>query len=150
MTIKRFLLLFIVFFHIFLLGCTKGEKFEKQELVIEGKAGNVIIKTEIAKTDPQRQQGYMFRKQVNDGEAMLFVFEREQILSFWMKNTLVPLSIAFITHDGKILEIFDMYSGDLTPVNSSRSVRYALEVPQGWFARAGVGPGDKLDLSKLN
>jgi uncharacterized membrane protein (UPF0127 family) len=67
-----------------------------------------------------------------------------------MKNTLVPLSIAYIAHDGRILDIFDMEPGNLNPVKSSRSVRYALEVPQGWFSRAGIVIGDKLDLKNIN
>ena len=104
---------------------------------------------EIARTPAQMQQGYMYRKEVKDGEAMLFIYERDEILSFWMKNTLVPLSIAYITQDGRILEIYDMEPGNLNSVRSSRSARYALEVPQGWFNRAGIGPGDRLDLSGL-
>jgi uncharacterized membrane protein (UPF0127 family) len=63
-------------------------------------------------------------------------------MSFWMKNTLIPLSIAFIATDGRIIEIKDMEPLNLSPVQSSRSVRYALEVPQGWFSRAGIGVGD--------
>jgi uncharacterized membrane protein (UPF0127 family) len=70
-------------------------------------------------------------------------------MSFWMKNTLVPLSIAYIANDGRILEIYDMQPGNLTPVRSSRSARYALEVPQGWFDRVGITPGDRLDVSGL-
>jgi uncharacterized membrane protein (UPF0127 family) len=80
---------------------------------------------------------------------MLFVFQSDQLLSFWMKNTLVPLSIAYISHDGRILEIYDMQPGDLNPVSSSRSVRYALEVPQGWFNRSGLGVGDRLEIPEL-
>jgi uncharacterized membrane protein (UPF0127 family) len=59
-----------------------------------------------------------------------------------MKNTIIPLSIAFIASDGRIIDIKDMRPNDLNAVKSSRSVRYALEVPQGWFGRAGVKPGD--------
>jgi uncharacterized membrane protein (UPF0127 family) len=99
---------------------------------------------EVARTDGQRQRGLMFRKEVKDGEGMLFVFERDQILSFWMKNTFVPLSIAYISRDGVILEIRDLEPENLRPVVSSRSCRYALEVPRGWFNRAGLGPGDRL------
>jgi uncharacterized membrane protein (UPF0127 family) len=86
----------------------------------------------------------MFRKEVKDGEGMFFIFERDQVLSFWMKNTLVPLSIAYISRDGEILEIRDLEPGNLNPVVSSRSCRYALEVPEGWFGRVGIGPGDRL------
>jgi uncharacterized membrane protein (UPF0127 family) len=77
---------------------------------------------------------------------MFFVFETDRILSFWMKDTLIPLSIAFIAYDGRILEIHDMEAHSLRAVQSSRSARYALEVPQGWFARAGIGAGDTVSL----
>ena len=125
-------------------SCSGREKFEKRELGIEGRAGTVTVIAEIAHTPAQMQQGYMYRKEVKDGEAMLFVFERDQILSFWMKNTLVHLSIAYISSDGRIIEIYDLEPGNLNPVQSSRSLRYALEVPQGWFDRAGIGIGDRV------
>jgi uncharacterized membrane protein (UPF0127 family) len=124
--------------------CAAGENFEKQELVFEGIGGSVTIRAEIARTEDQRQRGFMFRKEVKDGEGMLFIFDRDQVLSFWMKNTLVPLSVAYISRDGVILEIRDLEPGNLRPVVSSRPCRYALEVPEGWFGRAGLGPGDRL------
>jgi uncharacterized membrane protein (UPF0127 family) len=77
---------------------------------------------------------------------MLFVFETDRILSFWMKDTLIPLSIAFIAWDGRILEIHDMEALSTRAVQSARSARYALEVPQGWFDRAEVGPGAVIVL----
>jgi uncharacterized membrane protein (UPF0127 family) len=77
---------------------------------------------------------------------MLFVYDNDQTMSFWMRNTYVPLSIAFIASDGRIIEIRDMYPLDETSVKSGRSVRYALEVPQGWFSRAGVRAGDVLKI----
>jgi uncharacterized membrane protein (UPF0127 family) len=77
---------------------------------------------------------------------MLFVFEADQILSFWMKNTYIPLSIAYIAHDGKIIDIKDMYPNDTTSVVSSRSARYALETPQGWFSRSGARVGDTVKV----
>lgn len=99
---------------------------------------------ELALSPAQRQQGLMHRTELPDGQGMLFVFDRDQILSFWMMNTLVPLSIAYIASDGRIVEIFDMEPLNLNPVSSSRSVRYALEVPQNWFQRAGLAPGDRV------
>jgi uncharacterized membrane protein (UPF0127 family) len=141
----------------------EGEiRFEKRELVIEKAGGErpgapgtevpetlvprVPIRVEIARTDDERARGLMNRPSLPDGEGMLFVFEREQILSFWMKNTLIPLSIAFIRTDGRIAEIRDMQALDVTTVSSARSARYALEVPQGWFTRAGIDSGDYLRL----
>ena len=136
-------------FFVTLSSCSGLEKFEKRELAIEGRGGKVTIRAEIALTSAQLAQGLMYRKELKDGNGMLFIFERDQILSFWMKNTLVPLSIAYIASDGRILEIHDMEPGNLNPVQSSRSARYALEVPRGWFSRAGLEPGDRLDTSGL-
>jgi uncharacterized membrane protein (UPF0127 family) len=107
------------------------------------------VLAEIARSDAERETGLMFRESLADGEGMLFVFEKDQTLSFWMKDTLVPLSIAYISYNGRILEIHDMKPRDLAPVRSSRSARYALEVPQGWFGRAGIKPGDTLVLAPL-
>ncbi|MCL2127258.1 MAG: DUF192 domain-containing protein [Treponema sp.] len=141
------------FLGLFLLAANSGlaacapQKLKSAVLEIE-RAGSetVAITAEIAKTDDERSKGLMFRKNLPDGEGMLFVFDRDQQLSFWMKNTLIPLSIAFISSDGRIIEIKDMQPGDLNSVKSSKSVRYALEAPQGWFGRAGIKPGDTVKI----
>jgi uncharacterized membrane protein (UPF0127 family) len=149
--------LFVVLAAFPVLNCTPAEtrgqkKLETREFVfkIHGVTGTAEtgpnIRAEIARTGDERARGLMGRKTLPDGEGMLFVFERDQILSFWMKDTLIPLSIAFISREGRILEIRDMRPRDLTPIQSSRSVRYALEVPQGWFSRAGIAAGDYLPL----
>ena len=88
----------------------------------------------------------MFRKHIPEGTGMLFVFENDQILRFWMKNTPTPLSIAFITKEGKIRDIFDMTPYSLSNTVSTGYVRYALEVPQGWFSKVGIEKGDYLEL----
>ena len=120
---------------------------ETISLVLENSQGaRISVKTEIARTEAERARGLMNREALPDGEGMLFIFERDQILNFWMKDTLVPLYIAFISAEGRIIEIFDMQPRDLTGISSSRSVRYALEAPQGWFSRVGIGPGDYLVL----
>lgn len=133
------ILLCFVFF-----SCTT-QKLPVRELPIERDGRQItVIKAEIAVSDEERAQGLMHRKKLPDGEGMLFVYDRDQIMSFWMKNTLIPLSIAFIASDGRIIEIKDMYPHDENTVLSSRSVRYALEVPQGWFSRVGVQAGDTV------
>jgi uncharacterized membrane protein (UPF0127 family) len=148
--ITRFCLCFV------LIVCNTGfaacspKKLTTSVLIIKrAGAAPVTITAEIARTDEERSQGLMHRKNLPDGEGMLFIFDRDQQLSFWMKNTLIPLSIAFIASDGRIIEIRNMQPHDETPVRSSRSVRYALEVPQGWFTRAGVTPGDIVKLDRL-
>jgi len=130
-------------------SCSGQERFEKQKITIEGRGVSQTITVELARTEAQRNQGLMNRKTLKDGEGMLFIFERDQALTLWMKNTLIPLSIAYIASDGRIFEIYDMEPQNLKTVASSRSGRYALEVPQGWFSRAGLGVGDRLDLSGL-
>lgn len=128
---------------IFIISCSSSQKLAVQEIAIE-RDGQIIavVKAEIARTPDERAQGLMFRKKLPDGEGMFFIFEMDQVLSFWMKNTYIPLSIAYITSDGRIVDIKDMYPHDETSVTSSRSVRYALEVPQGWFSKVGVNIGD--------
>jgi uncharacterized membrane protein (UPF0127 family) len=118
-------------------------RLETREFHINGAEGTPIL-AEIARTDAQRERGLMWRRSLAEGEGMLFVFDRDRILSFWMKNTLIPLSIAYIAADGRILEIHDMEPRRLAPVQSARSARYALEVNRGWFARMGIKAGDVL------
>jgi uncharacterized membrane protein (UPF0127 family) len=108
----------------------------------------ITLEAELARTPEERSQGLQRRQILEDGEGMLFVFQRDEILSFWMKDTLIPLSIAFIAADGRIIEIKNMRPLDLTPIRSSKSVRYALEVPQGWFNRMDIKAGDKIITDK--
>jgi len=138
------------------IGCASGnpQKFRTLTLSIErAGAEPVEIAAEVAITDAERSQGLMNRKKLPDGEGMLFVFEHDQQVSFWMKDTLIPLSIAFIASDGRITEIRDLQPKDLSSVNSnSTAIRYALEVAQGWFGRVGVRPGDmaRIDLAGID
>lgn len=125
-----------------------NQSFEKKQYILETKDNTIPISVEIARTDAQRAQGLMHRKTVPQGTGMLFVFERDQILSFWMENTLVPLSIAFISYDGRIVEIRDMEPLSRTVIQSSRSARYALEVPQDWFEKVGVSVGSRIKIEE--
>ncbi len=107
------------------------------------------LQAEVAVSDEERARGLMFRTSLADGQGMAFIFDADRKLTFWMKDTKIPLSIAFVAHDGKITQIEDMSPLSLSVTESERSVRYALEVPQGWFSRVGVKPGDSFDLSAL-
>ena len=144
---KKTLCIFI-FFSIFLtLIACKNNGLEKRNLTITKSDGTTItISAEIAKTNEDRARGYMGRKKIPEGTGMLFVFERDQVLSFWMKNTPTPLSIAYIDSKGKIRDIFHMEPYCLDSIISTVSVRYALEVPQGWFEKNGIKKGDYLNL----
>jgi len=111
--------------------------------------GEATVKAEVAMTETERNRGLMYRTSLRDGEGMLFVFDRDQQVSFWMKNTKLPLSIAYIISDGTIIQILDLVPYSEEPRPSARSIRYALEVPQGWFGRAGVKVGDKVAIPPL-
>ncbi|MDR2864397.1 MAG: DUF192 domain-containing protein [Spirochaetaceae bacterium] len=143
-----------LFFMLFFLysACVPAEETAQKKLPVKefeittqnGK--KLTVKTELARSNEERQRGLMFRKQLADGEAMLFIFDQDKILSFWMKDTFIPLSIAYISKDGTIAEIHDMAAFDQSAVQSSRSLRYALEVPQGWFSREGITTGDTIHI----
>jgi uncharacterized membrane protein (UPF0127 family) len=111
--------------------------------------GNVKVQAEIAATEIERNRGLMFRKTLTAGNGMLFVFDYDQKVSFWMKNTSLPLSIAYIASDGTITQILDLAPHSEEPRPSERSIRYALEVPQGWFSQTGVKVGDVLSIPPL-
>ena len=129
-------------------SCQKGNpKLKTKTLSIAAANGaTVTLVAEIADTPQTREKGYMFRKNIPDGTGMLFIFENDRVLNFWMKNTPTPLSIAYIDYKGVIKDIFDMKPFDLKDITAPGYVRYALEVPQGWFERAGIKVGDKLNL----
>ena len=106
------------------------------------------IRVEVAKAPEERAQGLMGRKQLGDSEGMFFIFETEDYHSFWMKNTLIPLSIAFIDKEGRILRITDMKPLKLDSHAPPKPVLYALEMKQGWFSANGIKVGDVIRFSK--
>src|ERR1700719_1661650 len=114
--------------------------------VAELKISNVPVTAEIADTPQASENGLMFRDSLPEDHGMLFIFEEPRKATFWMKNTKIPLSIAYINSAGKILEIKSMNPLDETIVpSSSDEVAYALEVNHGWFARHGILTGTQVD-----
>jgi uncharacterized protein len=107
-------------------------------------AGMHVIQAELARTPAQQMVGMMHRKTMGANEGMLFVYDTPQRLCFWMRNTLLPLSIAFIADDGRIVGTADMKPLDETSHCTESPVRFALEMNQGWFAKKGVKKGDRL------
>ena len=102
------------------------------------------MEVQVAATPEQRQTGLMLRKDMPEHEGMIFVFEQASELCFWMKNTLLPLSAAFIEDDGTIVNIEDMMPQTLDSHCSAKPVRYVLEMNKGWFKRKGIKAGAKL------
>ncbi|MGN0740257.1 MAG: DUF192 domain-containing protein [Treponema sp.] len=131
-------------------SCSSKKMAETTLVIKKADESAVSVKVEIAKTDAEREYGFMNRKKIPDGTGMIFVFEYDRILSFWMKNTPVALSIAYIDKNGIIRDIFDMTPFSLAEVQSTSSVRYALEVPKGWFQKNGITTGDKVELGSLS
>ena len=107
-------------------------------------AGMHQIDAQVAATPEQRMTGLMHRKEMPQHEGMLFVFERPAQQCFWMKNTLLPLSVAFVEDDGTIVNIDEMKPQTLDSHCSAKPVRYVLEMNTGWFSKKGIKPGAKL------
>ncbi|WP_374569216.1 DUF192 domain-containing protein [Ideonella sp.] len=107
-------------------------------------AGMHNIVAQVAKTSEQRQIGLMFRKEMAGHEGMIFVFDDPATQCFWMRNTLIPLSAAFVADDGSIVNIEDMKPLSDQSHCSTKPVRYVLEMNQGWFAKRGLKAGTKL------
>lgn len=102
------------------------------------------IDAQLAVTSEQREIGLMFRKDMPQNEGMLFVFENSTRLCFWMKNTPLPLTAAFVADDGSIVNLENMKPHTIDSHCSAKPVRFVLEMNQGWFAKKGIKPGSKI------
>ncbi|RLJ40192.1 hypothetical protein C8C98_3950 [Acidovorax sp. 106] len=111
---------------------------------VEITAGMHRIDAQVAAAPQERQTGLMHRKEMPAHEGMLFVFEQPATQCFWMKNTLLPLTAAFVADDGTIVNLADMKPQTEDSHCSTKPVRYVLEMNQGWFAQKGIKPGSKL------
>lgn len=132
------------------ISCDGAKSLPVEQLGILTQAGTIVLlETEIARTSEEQAKGYMERKTIADGTGMIFIYNQDRQMNFWMKNTPHALSIAFIDSSGIIREIYDMVPFSLETVSSSRSLRYALEVPEGWFTRTGITVGDALTDESL-
>ena len=124
----------------FALGARADVTFATSQI----KVGAHPLKVELAASDPQRTQGLMFRKSLGKNEGMLFVFDEIEYHSMWMKNTLIPLSVAFVDAKGEILNVLDMEPLTLDTHTAAGPARYAIETNKGWFAEKGIKAGDKV------
>ena len=120
-----------------------------QTVTIDASGGREVeVRVEVADDPAEQERGLMYRTALAENRGMLFVFPREQRLSFWMKNTLIPLSIAYMDSEGRIVDIQDMKPLDDKPPHyvSAEPSKYALEVNQGFFEEHGVKVGDRAEL----
>jgi uncharacterized membrane protein (UPF0127 family) len=135
-----------MFFFLFLLSSLFGEQIQ---------IGEEVLQVEIADTPRQRSRGLMGRGELAENAGMLFIYEEPGVLVFWMKNTLIPLSIGFFDEEQRLINILDMNPPEknrpLKRYSSEGPAQYALEVNQGWFTEHGIVPGAKfsfLDILK--
>ena len=136
-SVKKFLL--SLFFSAFV-STSHAEPFGRMELAM----GMYRIDAEVAASEETREQGLMYREKLPANSGMLFVFVEPQRECMWMKNTLIPLSVAFLDDNGNIVNIEDMAPQTLNSHCSNGKVRYALEMNVGWFKERGFGKGMQL------
>jgi hypothetical protein len=108
------------------------------------------LRVEVAASEEEKRTGLMFRRNLGENNGMLFVYENDSRWAMWMKNTYLPLSVAFIDRDGRIINIEDMQPLTEDAHQAAGPAKYALEVNQGWFAKRGIGKGDRIQgLDKI-
>lgn len=129
-------------YHLGLAVAQDGPQLDLPRLALQ--AGMHRIDAQVAMTPEQRSIGLMFRREMPPHEGMLFVFEQPAVQCFWMKNTLLPLTAAFVDDTGAIVNLADMKPQTTDSHCSSRPVRFVLEMNQGWFAKKGIKPGFRL------
>jgi len=110
--------------------------------------GGETFRVEVARTGEQKRQGLMLRKSIGPREGMIFVYDTDQHLAFWMKDTILPLTLLFLSKDGEILQVEDLKPFSLKTVISERAARYGLELPEGVLKELGVEIGDRVILPK--
>jgi len=158
----RALAIILVLLSLLLVGCASGSSdtgggstgttttaSELRTVTIDASGGKEVeVRVEVADTEPEHQLGLMGRTALPEDRGMLFVFDEEQELSFWMKDTLIPLSVAFMDSGGRIVDIQDMKPLDDDPPHyvSAEPAQYALEVNQGFFEERGIKVGDSARL----
>jgi hypothetical protein len=135
---------------LFLLAAAFAASAHAQLPSVELAAGMHLIRAEVADSMGARMQGLMYRKSMPQGAGMVFVFDEVATHCMWMKNTLIPLSVAFIDEAGAIINIADMQPHSEQSHCAARPARYALEMNKGWVAQRGIKPGARLrGLEKL-
>lgn len=130
------------------LGICLGEV--KRNKVLPISVAGIELEVEVAITPEEQILGLMYRDTLEDNEGMLFIFPKEKQLSFWMKDTRIPLSIAFIKADGRIMQIESMKPYSLDTHVSREKVKYALEMKDGWFKAHNIKVGDAVKIPLAN
>ncbi|BEV14500.1 DUF192 domain-containing protein [Herbaspirillum sp. DW155] len=131
------------------LGCLSSAGAQTPQVskfpTIQLNIGIHLIKAEVAQTEAQREQGLMFREKMADNEGMVFLFGQPAGVCMWMKNTLIPLSVAFMDEKGVIINIEEMKEQTLDSHCAKRPAVYALEMNKGWFKQKNIKPGTRIE-----
>tara|TARA_B100001059_G_scaffold69415_1_gene66506 strand:- start:371 stop:820 length:450 start_codon:yes stop_codon:yes gene_type:complete len=133
-SLKFFLVLFISF-----------DGFSADKIRINDLLNNI----EVVSNSNERRKGLMFRKSLPENDGMLFIWDYQKRQCMWMKNTYIPLNVAYIDSKGKILEIYEMLPMSEESICSKKRVKYALEVNLDWFKRNNVSIGDEIDIKEI-
>jgi uncharacterized membrane protein (UPF0127 family) len=136
------------------LACTKSGSVRAgggEQVIAAGenklRVGGIVVSVEVASTEMAREKGLMFRESLPRDGGMLFIYPHPRTLSFWMRNTLIPLSIAFFDDDGVIVNTLEMKPGiEVPPYRSEKPCRFALEMATHWFSDHGVKAGDRIEI----
>ena len=151
-------LMILILLILFLLGLflffytNKNVCAKKDNKVCSLSVQNNIMNLKVAYSSQSQSRGLMFVEHLKENEGMIFVYDREHYMSFWMKNTLIPLSIAFVRYNGQIVDIYKMYpepyasDSDLTRYSSSSACLYGIEMPINWFQNHNVKVGDYIKI----
>ncbi|MCM1129289.1 MAG: DUF192 domain-containing protein [Alistipes senegalensis] len=143
---KRTAFVFVLMFSLaFCFTDARAESAVPAFSVVSLKVGKETVRAELAATEEQRARGLMFRKRLGKNSGMLFDFGAPARVCMWMKNTLIPLSVAFIDQDGEIVNIADMAPLTTDSHCSAGWVVYALEMNRGWFSSRKIGPGSRIE-----
>jgi uncharacterized membrane protein (UPF0127 family) len=121
-----------------------GQESPTEFRVIPLTAGIHVIRAEVALAPDERSKGLMFRKALGPNQGMVFLFDEPAVQCMWMRNTLIPLSVAFIADDGRILNVEDMAPQTEDNHCAAKPARYALEMNKGWFVKHGIAAGAKI------
>jgi len=138
----------ILFLTLFLLACSAENPKNKikKAVYIKATCKGKVLYLEVAETPEELKKGLMFRESLPESTGMLFVFPREDYLSFWMRNTYIPLSIAFLDSRGVIVDIQKMKPLDEKPHISRKKASLAIETNEGWFQKNNIHPGDTFKI----
>ena len=140
----------VIVFAVLLSVAAQAQEGPQKLAAIRLNAGMHLIQAELARTPEEHSIGLMFRKTMAANEGMLFAFDAPRQQCFWMKNTLLPLSVAFVADDGSVVNIDDMKPQTLDSHCSTKPVRFVLEMNQGWFAKRGIKAGSKIQGAPFN